>query len=187
MQEALEKVSKQVSGFSILLSVLLIICGFLAIMLPVAMSFGVVILVAWLLIIGGVVQFVHAFSCKGIGHIVWKLVVAICYVITGIYLRIHPLLGLATLTLVLVVFLAAEGVVDIIAYVSTRKSGVSGWLLFDGIITLLLGLMIWRQWPSGSLWVIGVLAGVNMMMTGFTRLMLTFAVRRTVKDLQTAA
>jgi len=186
MQEALEKVSKQVSGFSIALSILLIICGLLAIMLPVAMSFGVIILVAWLLIIGGVVQFVHAFSCKGIGHIVWKLLVAVCYVITGIYLRIHPLIGVATLTLVLAVFLAAEGLVDIFGYISTRKSGVSGWLLFDGIITLLLGVMIWRQWPSGSLWVIGTLAGINMMMTGFTRLMLTMAVRRTVKAIAAA-
>jgi uncharacterized membrane protein HdeD (DUF308 family) len=187
MQEALEKVSKQTSGVSIVLSILLIICGFLAIMLPVAMSVGVLILVAWLLIIGGVVQFVHAFSCKGIGHIIWKLLVAVCYVITGIYLRIHPLLGVATLTLVLAVFLAAEGLVDIIGYISTRKSGVSSWLLFDGIITLILGVMIWRQWPSGSLWVIGTLAGLNMIMTGFTRLMLTFAVRRAVKKVPAMA
>ena len=184
MQEALEKVSKQVSGFSIVLSILLIVCGILAIMLPVAMSLGVVILIAWLLIIGGVVQFVHAFSCRGIGHIIWKLLVAVCYVITGIYLRVHPFIGIATLTLVLAVFLAAEGLVDIFGYISTRKSGVSGWLLFDGIITLVLGVMIWRQWPAGSLWVIGTLAGLNMMMTGFTRLMLTFAVRRAVKTMQ---
>jgi len=187
MQEALEKVSKQVSGFSVVLSILLIVCGVLAIMLPVAMSIGVLILVAWLLIIGGVVQFVHAFSCKGIGHIIWKLLVAVCYVITGIYLRVHPLLGVATLTLVLAVFLAAEGLVDIFGYISTRSSGVSGWLLFDGIITLILGVMIWRQWPSSSLWVIGTLVGLNMIMTGFTRLMLTFAVRRAVKAVQATA
>lgn len=186
MQKTLEKVSKQVSGFSIVLSVLLIVCGVLAIMLPVAMSFGVVILVAWLLIIGGVVQFVHAFGCKGIGHILWKLLVAICYVITGIYLWTHPLIGVATLTLVLAVFLAAEGLVDIFGYISTRKSGVSGWLLFDGIITLVLGVMIWRHWPNGSLWIIGTLVGLNMMMSGFTRLMLTLAVRRSVKTIAAA-
>jgi uncharacterized membrane protein HdeD (DUF308 family) len=70
---------------------------------------------------------------------------------------------------------------DIFVYLATRKSGVSGWLLLDGVITLILGLMIWRHWPSGSLWVIGLLVGINMIMTGTTRLMLSVAVRRAMK------
>jgi uncharacterized membrane protein HdeD (DUF308 family) len=61
-------VAKQVSRFSIGLSVLLIVCGFLAILLPMEMSFGVVVVISWLLMISGVVQFVHAFRCAGIGH-----------------------------------------------------------------------------------------------------------------------
>ncbi len=177
----LQKLAKRVSGFSIFVSTLLIVCGALAILLPFSMSVGVVILVSWLLMIGGALQVVHAFRSKGVGHTLWKLAVAALYLVTGAYLRAHLGLGLAALTLVLSAFLVGQGLVDVVTWARTRKSGVSGWLLFDGIVTLILGFMIWRHWPGASLWVIGALVGINMIMTGFTRLMLTFAVRRAMK------
>ena len=68
MNTSLQEVAKRVSGFSIVLSILLIICGFVAVLLPIEMSFGVVVVISWLLMISGVVQFVHAFRCAGIGH-----------------------------------------------------------------------------------------------------------------------
>ena len=54
----------------------------------------------------------------------------------------------------------------------------SSWVLIDGIITLLLGLMIYRQWPSSSAWAIGTLVGVSMIISGVTRVMLSLAVRK---------
>jgi uncharacterized membrane protein HdeD (DUF308 family) len=48
-------------------------------------------------------------------------------------------------------------------------------VLIDGIITLLLGLMIYRQWPSSSVWAIGILVGVSMITSGFSRVMLSLA------------
>jgi uncharacterized membrane protein HdeD (DUF308 family) len=89
----------------------------------------------------------------------------------------RPALGVAGLTLVLGTFLFAEGVADVIAYFSARKSGASPWMLLDGIVTLVLGFMIWNRWPVGSLWVIGTLVGISMVMTGTTRLMMALAVR----------
>ena len=176
----LQKLAKRVSGFSVVVAILLVVCGFLAILLPIEFSFGVVIVIAWLLIIGGVIDFVHAFR-KHEGHRFWTAAVGILYVLTGLYLRVFPGIGLAALTLAVIAFFVAQGIIDIIMYVRTRKSGASGWLLFHGIVTLILGLMIWEHWPSGSLWVIGTLVGINMIMTGTTRLMLTLAVRRAVK------
>jgi uncharacterized membrane protein HdeD (DUF308 family) len=76
----------------------------------------------------------------------------------------------------LAMFLFAEGVADGVAYFSPRKSGNSPWLLVDGIITLVLGFMIWDRWPSSSLWFIGTLVGVSMVMTGATRLMMTLSI-----------
>lgn len=177
----LQKLAQRVSGFSIALAALLIICGFLAILLPIEFSFGVTIVIAWLLMFGGIVHFVHAFR-KHEGHRFWNAAVGIIYFLTGLYLRLNPLLGLAALTLALIAFFVAQGIVDIFFYLRTRKSGASGWLLFHGIITLILGLMIWEHWPSGALWVIGTLVGINMIMTGTTRLMLTLAVRRAMKS-----
>jgi uncharacterized membrane protein HdeD (DUF308 family) len=174
----LEGALKRTSGISIALSVSLIIFGILAIALPIASSIGIAMVIGWLVLFAGIAQFVHAFQSEGIGHIVWKLVVAVFYIVAGAYLIARPALGAAGLTLVLGTFLFAEGVADVIAYFSARKSGVSPWMLLDGIVTLILGFMIWNRWPAGSLWVIGTLVGISMIMTGTTRLMMALAVRK---------
>ena len=187
MNTELQTIGKRVSGFSIFLSILLIVCGFLAILLPLEMSLGVVIVIAWLLMISGVFQFIHAFQSKGVGSTIWKILVALAYFITGLFLRMELRIGLAALTLALAGFLLAQGLISIIFYIRTRKTGVTGWVLFDGIVTLLLGWMIWRHWPNGSLAVIGILVGINMIMTGTTRLMLSLAVRRALKAIERPA
>jgi uncharacterized membrane protein HdeD (DUF308 family) len=135
-------------------------------------------IVAWLLILSGGFQFVHAFQSQGAGHIAWKLLVAVVYLIAGIYFLMHPLLGLASFTLALAFFFVAEGVMDLIAYFQNRSAEGAGWILFDGIITLILGILVWRHWPSSSGWVIGTLVGISLLMTGTTRLMLSLAARR---------
>src|SRR5580704_11450166 len=170
--------SKLGSGTSVLWATLLIAFGFLAIALPFATSWGVVVVIAWLIIFSGGFQFIHAFQSHGVGHIVWKVLVAILYLIVGIYFLLHPLIGVAAFTFALAVFFVIEGVFDLVAYFQGRHVPGSGWILFDGIITLLLGLLVWRQWPSSSLWVIGTLVGISMIMTGATRLMISLAARR---------
>jgi uncharacterized membrane protein HdeD (DUF308 family) len=156
----------------------LIILGVFAIALPIATSIGVALLIGWLVVFDGLAQLVHAFQSKGVGHIVWKLLVAVLYLVAGAYLLGHPAVGAVGLTLVLGIFLCAEAVADVVAYFATSKSDRSRWMLADGIITLVLGFMIWNRWPVGSLWVIGTLVGVSMVMSGITRLMMVLAIRR---------
>ncbi|MFZ0880337.1 MAG: DUF308 domain-containing protein [Candidatus Acidiferrales bacterium] len=170
-------VSRLGSGTSIIWAVLLIVFGFLAIALPLATSFGVVIVIAWLIVLSGGFQFIHAFQSKGAGSILWKVLVAILYLIAGIYFLMNPLLGVAGFTLVLAIFFVVEGVMDLVAYFPNRSARGSGWILADGIITLILGLLVWRQWPSSSLWVIGTLVGISLIMTGTARLMISVAAR----------
>jgi len=171
------------TSWSIVLSIVMIVCGFLAITLPIAASLGVIIVISWLLIISGLIQFFHAFAFTGIGPVLWRVGVAVLYFVTGLYFLVNPGVGLATLTLFLGGFFIAEGVFDAIAYFAMPTIGRSRWLLADGVISTILGIMIWAQWPSSSLWAVGTLVGVNMIMTGSTRLMLTLAVRRAAKGL----
>ncbi|MGB8768379.1 MAG: HdeD family acid-resistance protein [Candidatus Korobacteraceae bacterium] len=175
---AQERLSKLGSGSSVIWAIILIIFGFLAIALPFATSWGVVLVIAWLVIFSGAFQFIHAFQSQGIGHILWKVLVAILYLIVGIYFLLHPILGVAAFTLALAIFFVIEGVIDLVFYFQTRAIPGSGWILFDGIVTLILGLLVWRQWPSSSLWVIGTLVGISMIFTGMARLMLSLAARR---------
>ena len=86
--------------------------------------------------------------------------------------------AVGTLTLLLASVLFIAGVFEIAAYFQIATA--SGWLLANGIVTLVLGGLIWFQWPSSSVWAIGLLVGVNLLMTGFTRLMLGAAGRRLV-------
>src|SRR5215472_13364683 len=98
----LEALAKRASGLSIFLSVLMIVCGFLAILLPLEMSLGVVLVVAWLLMIHGVVQFVHVIRCRAIGDGTWRGAVAVVYFLTGLYLRMNLGLGVLALSLALI-------------------------------------------------------------------------------------
>lgn len=176
-QSAIENLG---SGKSIAWAIAIIVFGVLAIALPLAASTGIVIVLGWLILFSGGFQLVHAFQSKGAGHILWKVLVAILYLIFAIILLLHPLTGVAVLTLYLAIFFVIEGILDLVAYFQARKAGASAWVLFDAIVTLVLGLMVWRHWPSSSLWVIGTLVGVSMIMTGSTRLMLSLAARRAI-------
>jgi uncharacterized membrane protein HdeD (DUF308 family) len=169
---------KRVAGTSLVLSAILIIFGILAVTLPIVSSIGVAIVIGWLVIFDGLAQLVHAFQSKGIGHILWKMLVAVFYLAAGAYLLGRPALGASGLALVLGIFLFAEGIADVIAYFSTRKAGSSPWVLADGVITLVLGFMIWSRWPVNSLWVVGTLVGISMIMNGATRFMMAMAVRK---------
>jgi uncharacterized membrane protein HdeD (DUF308 family) len=170
-------ITNQLPRWSILWAVVLIILGLLAIGLPLATSFDVVLVIGWLLVLSGGTQALHAFQSKGIGSILWKLVVALLYFGAGMFFLAHPLLGIASLTLAIGIFFLAEAAMDFVMYFKARKSLGSGWILFDGIGTLILGLLIWRQWPGSSTWAIGTLVGISILMTGITRLMITLAAR----------
>ena len=114
---------------------------------------------------------------------IWELLLGIVYVFAGAYVLRHPVAGLASLTLFLAIYLFAEGVLELILGFRLRPMAGSSWLVFDGIITLILAVMIWRTWPSSTEWVIGTLVGISMLFSGVTRLMLCMAARRLVAKL----
>jgi len=169
---------RQASTLSLVWSVLLIIFGILAVASPFFAAVAVSVVIAWLIVLAGVVHLMLAFRAHGAGSMIWKVLVGLAYLFFGVYLILHPVLGVASLTLLLASLFLIEGVLDIILFFQMRSLGGSGWVLVDGIVTLLLGLMIYLQWPSSSAWAIGTLVGVSMIISGVTRVMLWLAVRK---------
>jgi uncharacterized membrane protein HdeD (DUF308 family) len=169
---------KKASGLFIAIGVVFILLGILAIIEPGVAGLAVTILVGWLLIFGGVAHLLAVFSGGGAGRVVWQVLIGIVYIAGGFYFLTHPLLGLGTLTLLLAVIILAEAVFEVIVYFLRRAEGGSGWLLVNALITLLLGGLIWFHWPSSSVWAIGTLVGVNLLMTGISRLMVGLAARK---------
>jgi uncharacterized membrane protein HdeD (DUF308 family) len=178
---------RHASTLSILWGVLLIVFGMVAMGLPFLAAVAVSALVAWLIVLAGVVHLMLAFRVHGAGSMIWKLLVGIAYVCFGAYMILHPLLGVATLTLLLASLFLIEGILNIVLYGRMRPIHGSSWLLIDGIITLLLGLMIYMQWPSSSAWAIGTLVGISMIFSGVARVMMSLAVRKVTGEMSSLA
>lgn len=180
---SLGAIAKESIGWSIGLSVLMILGGILAIVIPPAAGIAVLVVVAWLLMLGGAAHLVFAWYTRTAGGVIWELLLGLLYIFVGVYALLHPAAGLASLTLVLAVYLFVEGVLELILSFRLRPLPGSSWLLFDGIITLILAILIWRSWPSSSEWVIGTLVGISMLFSGAARLSLSLAARRVVTKL----
>ena len=177
-----ETLLKKASGWFIAIAVMFIVLGIFSIAEPFVAGLGVTLLVGWLLVIGAVMHFIAAFKGGGAKHVIWQVLVAIVYLLGGGYFLTHTIMAVGTLTLLLAGIILAEGVFELMAYFRLRSTGGSAWLLLNGLVTLLLGGLIWFHWPSSSIWAIGTLVGVNLLMTGFSRLMLGLAARRVVSN-----
>jgi uncharacterized membrane protein HdeD (DUF308 family) len=178
MPQNASEIVRQASTWSIVWGVTLIVLGMLAVGSPLLAAEAVNAAIAWLIVLAGVVHVIIAFHSHRAGSLIWRLLVGLAYVCFGGYLIARPLLGVTALTLLLASLFLIEGVLDIVLFFRVRAMQGSGWVLIDGIVTLLLGLMIYMQWPSSSVWAIGTLVGVSMIISGITRLMLSFAVRK---------
>ena len=156
--------------WSIALSVLMIAAGVLAIALPLLTGLAVGVLIAWLLLASGVLHLAFAWRGHGAAGVVWEILVGLAYGAIGLYLAAHPLLELASLTLGVAIYLFVEATLEFVLWFQLRTSSGRGWLLIDGIITLVLAVMIWRTWPSSAAWVLGTLVGISMLFSGVSRL-----------------
>jgi uncharacterized membrane protein HdeD (DUF308 family) len=108
----------------------------------------------------------------------WSMLSALLAVLLGLILIARPLAGVLTLTMVLIAFFILEGITAIVVAVQHREQLRSwGWVLFSGIVDLLLAYLIWAGWPSSADWAIGLLVGINMVFLGLSLLMTALAAR----------
>lgn len=173
--------ARKITGWYIAAALLFIVLGMLAIIEPALAGLAVSRLVGWLLVFGGVSYLIGAFKGGGAKQVGFHILVGLAYLIGGFYCLMHPLLAIGSLTLLLAAVILVGGVLEIISYFRLKGENASGWMLFNGIIALLLGGMIWFHWPSSSVWAIGILVGTTLLMTGMTRLMFGLAARRLVR------
>lgn len=169
---------KKITVWYLVVAALFVLLGVFAIIEPAVAGLGITLLVGWLFIFGGISHLIGAFKGGGAKRVIFQVLIGALYVIGGLYCLTHTLLAIGTLTLMLAIIILVEGVMEIIAYLRLKGEGASGWMLLNGIITLVLGGMIWFHWPSSSVWAIGILVGVNLLMTGMARLMLGLAARK---------
>lgn len=168
----LNQIYKKQTNIGIGVGILLIVLGIVAVALPNVTTLVAETWIAIILASAGASNIFYAIQTRSEGFI-WKLLLGILYVATGIMLFVYPLTGILTLTLLLGSFLLTEGVFELILAFRVRPRPNWGWLLANGIVTLVLGGLVWFQWPSNAPWLLGTLVGVSVLSTGVSRLMLS--------------
>lgn len=163
---------------SIVLSVLMMVSGMLAILAPPIAGITVTVLFGWLLIITGTLHLGFAWRGDRPASAIGEILLAVLYGAIGFYMLARPVAGLASLTLAIAVYLMAKGVLEGAIAFKLRPLPGTGWLVFDGILTVAIATMIAAAWPASTAWAIGVLVGVALFSSGLARLMVSVAVRR---------
>lgn len=164
-------------GWLLALGILMLILGVLLIGAPMVATLAVQIFLGWILLIGGIAQGIHAFMVREWRGFMLELLSGILYLVVGILLLNNPVQGALALTLVLAIFLVVEGIFKIVMGFQVRGHDGWVWLVASGVLSLILGAMIWSEWPSSALWVIGLLVGIQLLFTGWSLIMLALAAR----------
>lgn len=161
----------------------MIIVGVLAFALPLAAGFISALVIAWLLVIGGVFHISAGFHVHRARSRAVHVALGLLYVAAGLYLVYVPGMALVSLTLVLAVVFFTSGVLRLLAWHRHRPAQGARWLLIDGVVSIVLGLMIGLGWPASSAWALGTLLGAVLIVNGISGLMFTLALRRSAQRL----
>lgn len=193
MTDAIEQVDQEMlgtikrhAGLGMALGIGIVIAGVLAVISPFIAGLSVTIAVGVLMIATGVSRLFLAFKMGTFGRGLLMFVLGALTLVAGGYLVARPGMGLATLTLVLAAYLFVDGLFEIIYAFRLRPIKGWGWRLFSGIAALVLGVMIWRQFPVSGMWAVGTIAGIHMIFAGSSMASLSRAARSAAKQAQEA-
>lgn len=163
-----------------LFGIIIVIFGVLAIAMPMVAGSSVALLVGILVLLAGISRLLWAFRSDG-GQRIFMLVVGALTTICGIAMVANPLFTAGILTILLAIYFIADGVFEILGALAARPQRGWGWLLFAGIVSLALGVLIWRQFPLSGLVAIGVLLGIKLLFVGFLMMTMGSVVRQAVR------
>ena len=171
---------KKNTGLTIAAGVVMLLMGMLAMASPLVAGKSLVVMIGILLVIGGVSHLLFGLMLRG-G--LFSIILGILTVIAGGYMVSNPGSGLGTLTMFLAAYLIVSGIFEVILAFQIKPAQGWGWELFSGVLSVILGLMIWNQYPLSGEWAIGILLGIKLFFSGLTLLMFGMAARSVVKNL----
>ena len=160
------------SGWKIVWGVLLIIAGILAVLMPGVAALATALVFGWLLVLGGGFEIVYAIQTRHNQGFGWKLASGILTLVLGLAILVLPLAGVASLALIVGAFLFAGGIARTGLSFRIRPRQGWGWVLFDGLLSIVVAILILIGWPQSSLAIIGLLTGFSLISTGIWRIML---------------
>jgi uncharacterized membrane protein HdeD (DUF308 family) len=152
-----------------------IIFGILAIAMPWVAGQSILLMVGALVMAAGVLRMIWAFKAGSLGKGILVFLIGVLTLLAGIAVIAHPVMSSAILTVMLAVYFFVDGFSELMAAFSLNEG--KGWLIFDAVVTILLGIMIFTGFPLAGTVAIGVFLGIKLLFVGVTMLTVRSAVR----------
>jgi uncharacterized membrane protein HdeD (DUF308 family) len=167
---------------AVISGIIMVICGVLAIGSPFAAGLSVMIFVGAMLVVGGIAECFLAFKAGAFSKGLLIFLLGVLMAITGFYLASQPVAGLASITIFLAAYFVVTGIFELIGAFQNRPAAGWGWMLFNSVVTLLLGIMIWRQFPLSGAWAVGILFGIKLLFSGWSLVFIGSSIRGAAKE-----
>lgn len=163
-------------GWFLGLGVVLIALGVLALAFIPAATLGSVLVLGWLMVVSGVLEGVYAFYARGWSGVLLHVLGAVLGIVVGLIVVTQPVAGALAWTLLFASYFIVIGIFRMIAAIQLKYQSW-GWAVFDGIVTMVLGLLLWAEWPASAIWFMGFALGIALILRGWTMVMFAIAVR----------
>lgn len=168
---------KENSTWYLILGICMTILGTLALLFSYTTTIFSVVYLGLLLIAVGCFELFQAFKMSKWSTFFLHIFLGVLFIVGGILMVINPTVNAINLTLFLAFFFMVSGIVKII-FACAKNIPHKFWLILNGVLTLILGILIWQQWPYSGLWVIGMFVGIDAIFTGWTWIMLSLAAKK---------
>jgi uncharacterized membrane protein HdeD (DUF308 family) len=168
-------------GWFLVEGIVIVVLGALAIALPLFAGLAIAIVLGWLLIVAGIVGLFATMNARYAPGFAWALISAVLALVVGVVLLWDPAAGLVTLTLALIVYFAVDGILNIALAITHRRDYASGrweWMLFNGIVDLILAAIVFAGLPGTVTWVLGLLVGIDLVVGGAALIAMALAAKR---------
>ena len=169
-------------GWFLALGILLVLAGMAAIAFPFLSTIAAKIAIGWIFLVAGVVEVFHAFYVKRWAGFFWNLLIGLLYIAAGGWLAFFPLTGIVTLTIVIAALFIAEGIMEFIMGFRMRPHEGWGWVAFSGLVAVAAGLLIALSLPESAVWALGLLAGINLLFSGWSFIYLALSGKRASEE-----
>ncbi len=164
-------------GWFLFAGIVFIIAGVFALMAPFVASVVVTIIVAAALIVTGVVQIFQAWSVQSWGGFIWQLIIGLVLLIGGIAIYFNPVASTFLLTLFAAAMFLAKGIFQLVLGFRLRPNDGWGWIVAAGVISIIVGLLIWSEFPLTGVYALGILAGISLIFTGWSYIAISLAAK----------
>jgi uncharacterized membrane protein HdeD (DUF308 family) len=172
-EQEVQKDVKRAAGLYTGLGVLMILLGAFAVLIPNVASWGMTVLIGWILVIGAAFLFAWSFTAPGALSVITRIAWSILTLAAGLFLLINPDKGAKALTLILIIYFLASGVIRLGAAFAQRGIQGAGWLGLSGALSLIIGLIFLVDYPQSADWAIGLLVGIDLIFGGWTLILLS--------------